>query len=127
MATTRARKRAAPAAASAPTEAVEPPEPAAIIVEGLLPLAVPIDSLQELEGNPRRGDLEAVARSLREYKQRKPIIATRDGTVIAGNHTLAAARLLGWPVIAVLHVDDDEQRARAFALADNRTHDLGGY
>ena len=35
-----------------------------MIVDGLAPLAVPIDELAPLPGNPRRGDVEAVARSL---------------------------------------------------------------
>lgn len=97
------------------------------VAESLLPLLAPVEQLTELSGNPRRGDVVAVAASLREFAQRKPIIATRDGTVIAGNHTLAAARAMGWEQIAVVWVDDDDSRARAFALADNRTHDLGGY
>ena len=54
-------------------------------------------------------------------------MARRDGTVIAGNHTLQAARKLGWDRIAVVRVDDDDTTAKAFALADNRTAELGGY
>jgi ParB-like chromosome segregation protein Spo0J len=112
----------------APPAPAKPPEPReGKIAESLMPLSVPIESLAELAGNPRRGDVAAVARSLDEFSQRKPIIATKDGTVIAGNHTLAAARSLGWTTIAVVWVDDDESRAKAFSLADNRTHDLGGY
>ena len=52
---------------------------------------------------------------------------TKDNVVIAGNHQLAAARKLGWDQIAVLYVEDDELTAKAFALADNRTADLGTY
>jgi len=51
----------------------------------------------------------------------------RDGTVIAGNHTLQAAQSLGWDKIAVVWVDDDDATAKAFALADNRTAELGDY
>jgi DNA modification methylase len=54
-------------------------------------------------------------------------VALPDGTVIAGNHQLLAARALGWEEIAVVTSDDDEQTAKAFALADNRTSDLGHY
>jgi DNA modification methylase len=98
-----------------------------MIVEGLLPLAADISTLQLLPGNPRMGDVAAVARSLEAFGQRKPIVAKLDGTVIAGNHTLQAARSLGWPEIAVVFVDDDVATAKAFALADNRTAELGGY
>jgi hypothetical protein len=98
-----------------------------MIADDLLPLARPIDSLKPLEGNPRKGDVQAVMRSYDRFGQRKPIVALKDGTVIAGNHQLKAARELGWTEIAVVFVEDDEQTAQAFALADNRTADLGTY
>jgi ParB family chromosome partitioning protein len=66
-------------------------------------------------------------KSYRRFGQRKPIVALADGTVIAGNHQLEAARRLGWTNIAVVRTDDDELSAQAFALADNRTSDLGTY
>jgi ParB-like chromosome segregation protein Spo0J len=98
-----------------------------MIAESLLPLAVKVDTLSLLPGNPRRGNVGAVARSLEAFGQRKPIVAKRDGTVIAGNHTLAAAQQLGWLEIAVVFVDDDAATAKAYALADNRTAELGSY
>jgi DNA modification methylase len=98
-----------------------------MIAPDLQPLAQPIETLHTLEGNPRRGDVEAVARSYDRFGQRKPIVARRDGTVIAGNHQLLAARSLGWTKIAVVYVDDDDLTASAYALADNRTADLGDY
>lgn len=98
------------------------------ILEGLTPLATPIDELHELDGNPRKGDVAAVARSLERFGQRKPIIAHADtGEIIAGNHTWKAAKKLGWTSIAVLFVTDDDATAKAYALADNRTADLGEY
>lgn len=98
-----------------------------MIAPDLQPLAQPIDNLRILEDNPRRGDVLAVARSYERFGQRKPIVALRDGTVIAGNHQLQAARSLGWTEIAVVYVDDDEVTAKAYALADNRISDLGTY
>ena len=93
----------------------------------LISLTVDIDKLSFLEGNPRKGDIEAVAKSYKQFGQRKPIVATKDYVVIAGNHQLAAARQLGWDKIAVVITDDDELTAKAFALADNRTAELGSY
>lgn len=98
-----------------------------MIADDLRSLATPIDRLQTLEGNPRRGDVSAVKASYQRFGQRKPIVARRDGTVIAGNHQLLAARELGWTEIAVVWVDDDDITAKAFALADNRVGDLGTY
>jgi DNA modification methylase len=98
-----------------------------VIAAGLQSLAHPVAELHLLAGNPRRGDVDAVARSLERFGQRKPIVARRDGTVVAGNHTLQAVQRLGWPEIAVVWVDDDDATAKAFALADNRTAELGSY
>jgi DNA modification methylase len=98
-----------------------------MIADDLKPLATPLKDLKPLPGNPRKGDVEAVRRSYERFGQRKPIVAQRDGTVIAGNHQLKAAQALGWSEMAVVWVDDDEQTAKAFALADNRTADLGSY
>jgi len=91
-------------------------------------LAVPIDSLRALPDNPRRGDVDAVATSLSRFGQRKPIVVRKDdGTIIAGNHTWQAAKKLGWTEIAVAYVGDDDVTAQAYALADNRTAELGSY
>ena len=99
-----------------------------MIQSDLQNLAHPITKLQLLPGNPRRGDIEAVKRSLEAFGQRKPIVVRRsDSVVIAGNHTLQAAQALGWDEIAVVWVDDDEVTSKAFALADNRTAELGDY
>lgn len=92
-------------------------------------LAKPIDSLLPLEGNPRRGDIGAIAASYKEFGQVKPIVVrdNEDGTftVIAGNHQLEAAKQLGWKEIAAVVLEADDDRAIAFALADNRTMELG--
>lgn len=98
-----------------------------MIHDDLKHLARPVGDLKLMPGNPRKGDVEAVKRSYERFGQRKPIVALPDGTVIAGNHQLLAARALKWPDIAVIVVDDDELKAKAFSLADNRTSDLGTY
>lgn len=95
------------------------------INESIVNLATPIDELKHLDGNPRRGDINAIAKSYDKFGQRKPIVATKDGTVISGNHQLESARKLGWSHIAVVFTDDDELTAKAFAIADNRTSELG--
>jgi hypothetical protein len=68
-----------------------------------------------------------VKRSLQRFGQRKPIVVRADGTVEAGNTTLKAALELGWPEIAAVPFADDEATAKAFALADNRTSELGAF
>lgn len=99
-----------------------------MIIESLQMLAVPAASLHKLPGNPRVGDIGAVSRSLERFGQRKPIVALRESRmVVAGNHTLQAALALGWEEIAVVFVDESLEEGKAFALADNRVHDLGSY
>lgn len=92
-------------------------------------LLMPVDQLLTLPNNPRKGNIDAIAASYKEFGQVKPVVAVDNedgtGTVIAGNHQLAAAKQLGWTHIAVLYVPFDHDKAIAFALADNRTSDLG--
>ena len=95
------------------------------IIPGLQPLTHPISDLHLATKNPRRGDVEAIARSLAEFGQHKPLVATRDGEVIIGNHTLQAAISLGWEEIAVVYTDDDPSTAKARLLADNKTSERG--
>jgi hypothetical protein len=102
------------------------------IHESLQSLAFPIDKLDLLPGNPRKGDVDSVVRSYKKFGQRKPIVARMRpnsdiAEVLAGNTQLKAARRMEWDAIAVVLVDDDDATAAGFALADNRTHDLGEY
>lgn len=87
-----------------------------------------VADLKPYPGNPRRGDIEAIAESLRVNGQFKPVVVRRaDGLVLAGNHTVAAARSLGWERVAVVYVEADDAQARRIMLADNRTSDLAFY
>lgn len=95
------------------------------ILPDLQPLARPIGDVRPATKNPRRGDVAAIARSLEQFGQHRPIIATRDGEVIIGNHTLKAALSLGWSEIAVAFTDDDPATAKARLLADNKTSERG--
>jgi DNA modification methylase len=98
------------------------------IAEDLQHLATDITKIHVMPGNPRMGDVTAVARSLVEFGQVKPIVVQRStGDIIAGNHTFMAAVQLDATEIAVVFVDMDDVTARAYALADNRTAELGGY
>lgn len=90
---------------------------------------VPIDAVAPHPRNPRRGDVEAIARSLAEPEgQYQPLVVQRSsGHILVGNHRWLAARSLGWVSIAVVYLDVSDDRALALMLRDNRTHDLGDY
>lgn len=91
-------------------------------------LIVPIDGLKHYGKNPRRGDVGKIADSLVANGQYKPIVV-RSGAneVLAGNHTLKAAKKLGWDEIAATFVDVDDDEAARIVLVDNRTNDLATY
>lgn len=79
--------------------------------------------------NARRhpiSNISAIAASLNEFGQQKPIVITADNVIIAGNGTYDAAVSLGWTEIAVTVIPEewDSQKVKAFALADNRTAEL---
>lgn len=97
--------------------------------ESLNDLIVPLDDLVPLQGNPRSGNVDAIMASYREFGQVKPVVIRDNGdgsfTVIAGNHQVEAARRLGWTEIAAVKMAGDMSTAVAFALADNRTTELG--
>jgi site-specific DNA-methyltransferase (adenine-specific) len=92
-------------------------------------LLEPITSVKPYRRNPRRGNVDAIAESLRENGQYKPVLV-RDETdeVLVGNHTLQAAIAEGWTHIAVQRRKGltDEQAAK-IVLVDNRTSDLASY
>ncbi|NBW23157.1 MAG: hypothetical protein EBR82_85960, partial [Caulobacteraceae bacterium] len=87
-----------------------------------------IDDLELDPVNARKHDdknLKAIAESLKQFGQRKPIVVW-GRTVVAGNGTLVAARSLGWREIVIARIPDDwdKQRVMAYALADNRSAEL---
>jgi hypothetical protein len=87
--------------------------------------AVPIDDVKVHPGNYRRGNVEAIQESLTRFGQVRPVVVQlRTGFVVAGNHTLRAARALEWEKIAAVAVDLSDEDADAYLLADNRLSDI---
>ena len=90
--------------------------------------SVAISSLTPYPTNPRRGDIDAIASSLTAHGQYRPIVVQASTKfVLAGNHTLKAAKKLGWKKIKAVLVDVDDDTAKKIVLADNRLTDLAGY
>jgi ParB-like chromosome segregation protein Spo0J len=89
---------------------------------------VSIDNLSLDPNNARKHDdknIKAIAESLKQFGQQKPIVVWKN-TVVAGNGTLVAARSLGWTQISISVIPDhwDLEKVKAYALADNRTAEL---
>ncbi len=98
------------------------------IIEALRPFAVPVGSLKIDPANARKHDktnLAAIRASLEAFGQRLPLIVRKDGMVVeVGNGRLMVAKRMKWKHIAALVVDEPEEIAAAFAIADNRTAEL---
>ena len=97
------------------------------IIESLLPLAVPIDSIREDPRNARSHNdrnLATIRKSLETYGQVKPIVVNADGSILAGNGLYRAAKALGWTEIAAVYVKFDEDYAKGYAVMDNQSATL---
>lgn len=125
---------------SAPAKGAKPD---LVVIDELaapLPTAKPSE-LNVFHRNPRKGDIGAIAASLKAHDQYKPIVVNR-GTatgrpneVLAGNHTLMAIRDLAerypddprWETVLVHWLDVDDDRCNRIVTADNQTAQLGGF
>ncbi len=88
-----------------------------------------LTALTPYPGNPRRGDVTAIAESLKVNGQFRPIIVRKETReILGGNHTFQAAKRLGWETIKVTFVENiTDVQAKKIVLADNRTTDLAAY
>lgn len=91
--------------------------------------SLPLDVLTPWDVNPHNGNVPAIMASYEQFGQLKSIVVHTNGddtyTIIAGNHQAEAAKRLGWTHIAATRFNGTRKEAIAFALADNRTTQLG--
>ncbi|RLS58388.1 MAG: chromosome partitioning protein ParB [Planctomycetota bacterium] len=87
----------------------------------------PIDRPQPYDKNPRLNDdaVEVVAKSIREFGFRQPIVVDEDGVVIIGHTRLKAAKSLGLSEVPV-HVARglSPEQVKALRIADNKTAEI---
>jgi DNA modification methylase len=86
-----------------------------------------VTDIKPYEHNPRENDgaVEAVARSIREYGFRQPIVVDAEGVIVVGHTRWKAAQKLGLEMVPV-HVATDltPAQVRAYRIADNKVADL---
>lgn len=85
---------------------------------------LPIDKITPYGKNPRINDdaVQYVAESIKEFGFINPILLDANGVIMAGHTRLKAAKKLGLKEVPVVYVDDlNEEQAKAFRLADNKT------
>lgn len=86
------------------------------------------NTLYEYPGNPRKGDIDKIAESLKANGQYKPIVVQKETNfVLVGNHTLKAIKKLGWDFVEAVVLDVNDEEAKRIVLADNRTSDSSTY
>jgi hypothetical protein len=83
-------------------------------------------SLHAWSDNPRKNDGEPVRKvmeSIRRFGFAAPIVARKNGEVIAGHTRLKAAEALGLDRVPVRYLDLDPAEAHLLALADNKLNE----
>ena len=82
-----------------------------------------VDELTPYENNPRNNDgaVEAVAKSIKEFGFKVPLVIDKDGEIAAGHTRLKAAKELGLEEVPCIIADDlTPEQVKAFRLADNK-------
>src|SRR3954449_12529170 len=85
---------------------------------------MPLSEIKPYPGNPRLNDnaVDAVAKSLREFGFRVPLVLDADLVIVCGHTRYKAAVKLGMPTVPV-HIAKDltPDQIRAYRIADNKT------
>lgn len=86
--------------------------------------------LKPYANNPRDNEsaVEPVAKSIKEFGFKVPIVATSDGEIINGHTRFKASKLLGLEKVPVIIADDlTDEQIKAFRLADNKTGEIADW
>lgn len=86
-----------------------------------------IDRVRPYPNNPRKNKkaVAAVAKSVREFGFKVPIVVDTEGVIITGHTRREAALSLGMKTVPVIVADDlTEQQIKAFRLADNKVAEI---
>ena len=82
-----------------------------------------IEELKPYANNPRFNDdaVEYVAKSIKEFGFKVPIIVDKDGVIVAGHTRYKASIELGLKEVPCIVADDlNDEQIKAFRLADNK-------
>lgn len=88
---------------------------------------VDIDKIKLWDRNPRINEhvIQQIAVSIQQFGFINPIIVQRStNKIIAGNTRFKAGLKLNLPKVPVIYVDLDNERATAYAIADNKLGEL---
>ena len=82
-----------------------------------------IDEVIPYENNPRKNDeaVDYVAKSIKEFGFKVPIIIDKNNVIVTGHTRLKASKKLGLKEVPVIMADDlTDEQIKAFRLADNK-------
>lgn len=86
-----------------------------------------ISELKPNPNNPRLNDkaVDVVAKSIKEFEWRTPIVLGRDNIILSGHTRLKAAKKLGITKVPIIRADDlPENKQRAYAIMDNKSAEV---
>lgn len=89
-----------------------------------------IDEIKPYEKNPRKNDsaVDYVAKSIKEFGFKVPIVIDKDGIIIAGHTRYKASKKLGLKEVPCIVADDlTEEQVKAFRLADNKVGEFADW
>ncbi|WP_209019088.1 ParB N-terminal domain-containing protein [Peptoniphilus raoultii] len=96
-------------------------------MQGLKIIYKKVDELIPYENNPRNNDgaVEAVAKSIKEFGFKVPIVIDKEGVIVAGHTRLKAAKELELEEVPCIIADDlTPEQIKAFRLADNKVSEF---
>lgn len=91
---------------------------------------IKVDDLKPYENNPRFNDeaVEYVAKSIKEFGFKVPIVVDKNGVIVAGHTRYKASLELGLKEVPCIVADDlTDEQIKAFRLADNKVGELAGW
>jgi DNA modification methylase len=86
----------------------------------------PIASIEPYGKNAKKHpekQVEQIANSIREFGFNQPIVVDANNVIIVGHGRYLAAHLLGMAMVPVLQMEIDEEKAKAYRLADNKLNE----
>ena len=87
---------------------------------------VKVEDLKPYENNPRFNDdaVEYVAKSIKEFGFKVPMVIDKDNVIVAGHTRYKASMELGLKEVPCIIADDlTDKQIKAFRLADNKVSD----
>ena len=86
-----------------------------------------LEDIRPYENNPRKNDkaVRHVAKSIKRFGFKVPIVIDADGVIVAGHTRYKASLELGLEKVPCIIADDlTEKQVKAYRLADNKTAEL---